>query len=70
MSDGLDCDIIFMSLPTLYDEISGCYDKSAINECCDFLSKNHYSGLIVIKSTVEPETTNKLAEKLFCESRL
>ncbi len=62
MSDGLDCDIIFMALPTMYDETSGCYDKSAINDCCDFLSQHNYSGLVVIKSTVEPESTNKLAE--------
>jgi UDPglucose 6-dehydrogenase len=62
MSDGLKSDIIFMALPTIYNEISGSYDKSAINDCCDYLSKNNYSGLIVIKSTVEPETTENLSK--------
>jgi UDPglucose 6-dehydrogenase len=60
MSDGLKSDIIFLALPTMYDEESGSYDKSAIIECCDYLSNNNYEGLIVIKSTVEPETTDNL----------
>lgn len=63
MDLGLSSDIIFMALPTMYDEVSGCYDKSAINECCDYLNKNNYMGLVVIKSTVEPETTDKLSKK-------
>ena len=62
MSDGLLCGIIFLSLPTLYDENSGCYDKSAIHDCCNYLSENNYSGVIVIKSTVEPETTDNLSK--------
>lgn len=61
ISYGLGCDIIFFSLPTMYNKITGCYDKSAIFECCDYLSKNNYKGLIVIKSTIEPETTDNLS---------
>jgi UDPglucose 6-dehydrogenase len=60
MSDGLQSDIIFLALPTMYDEESGSYDKSSIIECCDYLSNNNYKGLIVIKSTIEPETTDNL----------
>lgn len=63
LSNGLLSDIIFMALPTMYDDNTGCYDKSAINNCCDYLSKNNYSGVIVIKSTVEPNTTDNLAIK-------
>ena len=37
--------------------------KSAIYEICDQLESNNYNGVIVIKSTVEPETTNKFSEK-------
>jgi UDPglucose 6-dehydrogenase len=62
ISDGLACDIIFMALPTKYNEKYGSYDKSAICECCDYLSQNNYSGLVVIKSTVEPETTDILSK--------
>lgn len=63
ISNSLLVDIIFMALPTMYDEDSGCYDKSAIIDSCSYLSKNNYNGLIVIKSTVEPETTDNIAIK-------
>ena len=63
MSDSLNCNIIFMALPTMYNEITGSYDKSAIYDCCEYLSKNNYAGLVVIKSTVEPETTDNLSLK-------
>ena len=59
----LNCNIIFMALPTLYDDKLCMYDKSAIEENLLFLQKNNYLGIIVIKSTVEPETTNKLSIK-------
>lgn len=63
ISDGLKCDIIFMALPTMYNEITGSYDKEPINECCKYLESENFSGLIVIKSTVEPETTDNLASE-------
>lgn len=63
IDDGLNCDIIFMALPTMYNEITGSYDKEPINECCQYLETANYSGLIVIKSTVEPETTDNLSSR-------
>jgi UDPglucose 6-dehydrogenase len=63
IDDGLKCDIIFMALPTMYNEITGSYDKEPIIECCQYLESVNYSGLIVIKSTVEPETTNNLSSR-------
>ena len=63
IADGLNCDIIFMALPTMYNEITGSYDKEPINECCEYLESASYSGLIVIKSTVEPETTDNLSAR-------
>lgn len=63
IEDGLKCDIIFMALPTMYNEITGSYDKEPIIECCQYLENSNYSGLIVIKSTVEPETTDNLSAK-------
>ena len=61
--DLLKCDIIFLCLPTLFNEEINQYDKSAIIEMSNFLNKNSYKGTIVIKSTVEPETTNKLSKQ-------
>lgn len=58
----LNCNIIFLCLPTLYSEISNTYDISSIKEICDFLDTNNFKGSILIKSTIEPTTTNKLNE--------
>lgn len=52
-----------MALPTMYNETTGSYDKKPIIECCEYLETFGYSGLIVIKSTVEPETTHNLSTK-------
>ncbi len=59
----LKCDIVFLCLPTLFNEDTKEYDKSAINEVCSGLVNNNYEGLVVLKSTVEPETLNKLSKK-------
>jgi nucleotide sugar dehydrogenase len=58
----LNCQIIFLCLPTLYNDDNKCYDKSAIHEICNYLSNNKYQGLVVIKSTVEPSTTETFSE--------
>ena len=63
INDLLNTDIIFLCLPTIFDEKIGEYDKSAIYEVCDFLNNNKYSGIVVLKSTVEPETTDNLSKK-------
>ena len=59
--DILKCGIVFLCLPTLFDETNKCYDKSAIYEVCSKLAEQNYSGIVVLKSTVEPETTNILS---------
>lgn len=59
----LSTDFIFLCLPTLFDEKKNSYNKEAIYETCAYLQKKNYSGLVIIKSTVEPETTNKLTNK-------
>ena len=53
--------IVFLCLPTPYNSISTSYDKSAIYEICDDLANHNYTGLVVIKSTVEPTTSESLA---------
>jgi UDPglucose 6-dehydrogenase len=58
--DILDTDILFLCLPTLF--IDNSYDKTSIYETCSKLSENTYQGLVVIKSTVEPTTCQKLSE--------
>ena len=59
----LNCDILFLCLPTIYDDKLKQYDKSCINETCVILQENKYSGIVIIKSTVEPKTTEELCKK-------
>lgn len=58
----INSDIIFLALPTPYNEKNSEYDKSAIFETLSRLSTS-FQGIIVIKSTVEPETTKDLSKK-------
>ncbi len=61
--DLLKCEIIFTALPTIYNYKMGMYDKTPIRETFELLKKENYKGVIVIKSTVEPETTDKLSKE-------
>jgi UDPglucose 6-dehydrogenase len=54
---------MFLALPTIYNYILGEYDKTPIYETCKLLEQNNYQGVIIIKSTIEPETTNKLSQQ-------
>jgi UDPglucose 6-dehydrogenase len=61
--DTIKSDIIFLCLPTLFDEKKKEYDKSVIDEICFLLNENKYNGIVLLKSTVEPGITDKLVEK-------
>jgi len=63
LSDIFNCDIVFLCLPTPYSEQLKRYDTQAIEDICQQLHDNLFNGLVVIKSTVEPQTTDKLIEK-------
>jgi UDPglucose 6-dehydrogenase len=63
LEECLNTTIMFLCLPTMFDSVICEYDKSNIYEVCDKLEINGYNGIVVIKSTVEPETTNNLAIK-------
>lgn len=60
--DTLNSNIIFLCLPTLYSQEKGEYDKSALHEICKELQNEHFSGPVVIKSTVEPGTSEHLSK--------
>lgn len=67
----LDTDILFLCLPTPYVANYG-FDLSAILENCKLLQGASYRGILVIKSTMEPGSTNKLAKQFpylrFCHN--
>lgn len=59
----IQTDILFLSLPTQYDMTTKSYHIEPIIESLDILQEKKYKGLIVIKSTVEPQTIDKFSEK-------
>ena len=60
--DILSCKIIFLCLPTPYLKSTKEYDKRSILEVCSLLELDNYNGILVIKSTIEPETTYNLSK--------
>jgi UDPglucose 6-dehydrogenase len=61
--DCLKTDICFLCLPTQYNEIKDGYDKDAIYETCEYMTNNNYTGILVIKSTIECGTIEDLSNK-------
>lgn len=59
----LESDLLFLALPTQFNEKIQEFDKSEIIQTCTLLQNNNYKGLVIIKSTVEPETTTKLSNQ-------
>lgn len=57
-----ESNIIFLCLPTLYNDEKNDYDITSILETCDILKEKDYKGIIVLKSTVSPETTLYLSK--------
>ena len=63
LHDLLTTNIVFLCLPTLYSTDLSEYDKTALHDVCSQLKDNKYEGLVVIKSTVEPTTSQQFADK-------
>jgi UDPglucose 6-dehydrogenase len=59
----LHTDLLFLALPTLFNDETEEFDKSEIIQTCTLLHNNNYKGLVILKSTVEPETTKKLSNQ-------
>ena len=53
----LESDIIFLCLATPF---TNKLDSSIIEDVCQDLKNNNYSGIVVLKSTVEPGTTKSI----------
>jgi len=62
-NDLLKSNILFLCLPTPYDEVNKEFSKIELEKNLDYLNQNNYSGFVLIKSTVEPNTTNLLSDK-------
>ena len=62
LSDVLGSALCFLCVPTPKNEKGEC-DTTIVEEVIENLDHEDYPGIICIKSTVEPESTNKLAAK-------
>ena len=63
LSDCLGAEILFLCLPTPFNSKIASFDLQSLNEVCQQLSDKKYSGLVIIKSTVEPGTSEALAKQ-------
>lgn len=62
MSDVLSCDIVYVCVPTPSNENGSC-NTSVVEAVVKELEYFKYTGIIAIKSTVKPTTTEKLIEE-------
>lgn len=61
--DILNTNILFLALPTPFDTNINMYNYDSIEETLKILKDSCYEGVIVIKSTLTPETTDFLESK-------
>ena len=61
LEDCLLTDIIFLCLPFVVNSDEKVYDKNVFFELCTYFSENKYKGSVVIKSSLEPMTTESFA---------
>jgi|LakMenEpi03Aug12_release.lakeMendotaPanAssembly.Ray.scaffolds.fasta_scaffold201509_2 UDPglucose 6-dehydrogenase len=61
--DLINTNILFLCLPTQFNTNSKSYDIDSIKETLELLHNSLFHGVVVIKSTIEPGTTNILANK-------
>jgi UDPglucose 6-dehydrogenase len=62
IEDILDSDIVIVAVPTLPNEKNEC-DLSILIKVLDDLKNLNYNGIICIKSTITPGTTQKMIQK-------
>lgn len=62
-NDILNSNILFLALPTVYNNNTGKYNLEPIEETLGLLKQSNYTGPIIIKSTVVPTTTEDLSIK-------
>lgn len=59
----LDTDAIFICVPTPADKATGHCNTNIVEGVVEELASFKYKGVVAIKSTVKPGTTNKLQQK-------
>jgi UDP-glucose 6-dehydrogenase len=62
LDDVLDTEVVFISVPTDQTSTGDC-DTSIVDNVINELAVNNYRGLVSIKSTVIPGTTDRLQKQ-------
>ena len=62
MKDLYNCEIIYICVPTPVGNLGEC-DVSIVRSCVEELSLQSFAGLVAIKSTVVPGTTENMKKK-------
>lgn len=62
MEDILNTDVVFVAVPTIPNEKNEC-DLTILTKVLDDLSRLNYKGVICIKSTITPGTTQSMINK-------
>ena len=57
----INTDLLFICLPTPFDEVKQSFDKTEIENIFKLLNDINYKGIILFKSTVEPGTTYNIS---------
>ena len=60
LEDIIATDMVFVSVPTPYNESKKAMNLDAIRETLDFLSRKKYAGVVIIKSTLPLGGFNEL----------
>jgi UDPglucose 6-dehydrogenase len=63
INDLFKCNIIFLCLPTPYDDTKKEFSKIELENTLEIFNSNNYNGVVLIKSTIEPTTTNTFCDK-------
>jgi len=62
-NDLLETIMLFLALPTPFSKEHSKFDLSALFETLALLNENNYKGIVIIKSTVEPQTCDRFSEQ-------
>lgn len=62
LEDLLECSVIFICVPTPSNPDGSC-DISIVEGCVEQLHSLNFAGVVAIKSTLEPGTTDKFSQK-------
>lgn len=63
LEDSYKCNIVFSALPTVFDERTKKYDIDSTIELCEKLVDGKFLGILILKSTIWPRTTDILSNE-------